>query len=429
MMKRWLAGAACVAAVSGGIAGAGVFYPDGARTLHFAFEGSPNSDRPVVRPPAIYHPEDGFGFVDSPGLVGNAVGVQAPQYFRFDVNLPPGNYNVTVRLGGAGSGIGGVSAPTVATIRAEGHRAMVLDAAPPPGGRAGVEKTFTVNVRRGELGPNPHDGWLDLDDKLTLEFSGTNPALMKLDVKPNESAATVYLAGDSTVCDQDNIPFAGWGQMLPLFFKPGEVAVANRARSGRSAKSFAGQDLADIKGALREGDFLLIQFGTNDLGDRTLTADSWKAALKAHVDAAREKKATPVLISAMSRREFDAAGKPVDTMKELPTWMRELAAAEHVAYIDLNAESQKLFAALGPEGSKAAFVHYPAGAFSTHPEELHDDVHFNPYGAFELAKIVVRGLRANKVPLADRLNELSAEMNADPAKFPASLGYPYLQKK
>src|SRR6267378_161167 len=69
---------------------AGVFYPEGATTMHFAFEGSPNGDRPIVRPPAIYHAEDGFGFVDSPGLIGTATGVTAPKYFRFDVNLPPG---------------------------------------------------------------------------------------------------------------------------------------------------------------------------------------------------------------------------------------------------------------------------------------------------------------------------------------------------
>src|SRR5262245_59947085 len=65
----------------------GVFYPDGATTMHFAFEGSPNGDRPIGRPLAIYHADDGFGFVDSPGLVGTARGVTAPKYFRFDVNL------------------------------------------------------------------------------------------------------------------------------------------------------------------------------------------------------------------------------------------------------------------------------------------------------------------------------------------------------
>src|SRR5258708_38102444 len=80
---------------------AGVFYPDGATTMHFAFEGSPNGDRPIVRPPAIFHAEDGFGFVDSPSLIGTARGVTAPKYFRFDVNVPPGTYDVTVLLGGA----------------------------------------------------------------------------------------------------------------------------------------------------------------------------------------------------------------------------------------------------------------------------------------------------------------------------------------
>src|SRR5476651_355216 len=90
---------ACSLAVSTA-ALAGPFYPDGATTMHFAFEGSPNGDRPIVRPPAIYHADDGFGFVDSPGLTGTALGVTAPKYFRFDVNLPAGTYDIAVTLGG-----------------------------------------------------------------------------------------------------------------------------------------------------------------------------------------------------------------------------------------------------------------------------------------------------------------------------------------
>jgi len=150
---------------------AGVFYPDGATTLHFAFEGSPNGDRPVIRPPAFYRADDGFGFVDSPGLIGTARGVTAPKYFRFDVNMPAGTYDVSVVLGG-GAGESGFG------IKAENHQPMVQDVRVARG--QSVTKTFTVTVKAATTA----GGSLETDGRLTLEFEGTNPVLMKLDIKP-----------------------------------------------------------------------------------------------------------------------------------------------------------------------------------------------------------------------------------------------------
>jgi hypothetical protein len=155
---------------------AGVFYPDGATTLHFAFEGSPNGDRPIVRPPAIYHADDGFGFVDSPGLIGTNSGVTAPKYFRFDVNLPAGTYNVTVRLGGA-------EAESINNVKAEG-KSMVGDIH--VNRRQSSVQTFTVTVKHGA----PGDTSLELDGRLNLEFEGTNPSMMKLDIAPSEKPAS-----------------------------------------------------------------------------------------------------------------------------------------------------------------------------------------------------------------------------------------------
>lgn len=150
---------------------AGIFYPDGATTLHFAFEGSPNGDRPIVRPPSTYYVEDGFGFVDSPGLIGTSRGVSAPKYFRFDVNLPPGTYDVSVTLGGAAE-------ESITNIKAENHLPMLQDIKVARGQNA--VKTFTVTVKAGAKGTTSLEG----DGRLTLEFEGTNPSLMKLDIKP-----------------------------------------------------------------------------------------------------------------------------------------------------------------------------------------------------------------------------------------------------
>jgi hypothetical protein len=152
----------------------GVFYRDGETNLHFAFEGSPNGDRPIIRPPAYYRAEDGFGFVDSPDLRGTSRGVTAPKYFRFDVNIPPGTYDVTVITGG-------VNGDSITTVQAENHRPMLKDLR--AAGRESATGTFTIEVKHGPKGSTT----LDQDPCLNLEFLGTNPSLMKLTIQPTGS--------------------------------------------------------------------------------------------------------------------------------------------------------------------------------------------------------------------------------------------------
>jgi len=83
--------------------------------------------------------------------------------------------------------------------------------------------------------------------------------------------------------------------------------------------------------------------------------------------------------------------------------VRQVAAEDHVALIDLNAMSKDFYEALGPERAKKAFVHYPAGSYPGQVAELKDDTHFNNYGAYELARMVVEGLRKTTLPLAAEL--------------------------
>jgi hypothetical protein len=156
---------------------AGIFYKEGETTLHFAFEGSPNGDRPIIRPPANYYAEDGFGFVNSPTLVGTSTGVTAPKYFRFDVNIPAGTYDVSVR-------IGGTKEDSITSIKAEGQATAVKDVTVAP--KQNEVRSFTVTVKRGATGDTSIEG----DGCLTLEFEGTNPSLMKLDIKPAAKPAS-----------------------------------------------------------------------------------------------------------------------------------------------------------------------------------------------------------------------------------------------
>jgi hypothetical protein len=80
--------------------------------------------------------------------------------------------------------------------------------------------------------------------------------------------------------------------------------------------------------------------------------------------------------------------------------MRQTAREENVALIDLTAMSKIFYEALGPEESKKAFVIYPAGTFPNQKDELKDNTHFNSYGAYELAKCIVEGIKSARLDLA-----------------------------
>ncbi|MEO8624660.1 MAG: hypothetical protein ABI625_26495, partial [bacterium] len=113
--------------------------------------------------------------------------------------------------------------------------------------------------------------------------------------------------------------------------------------------------------------------------------------------------ATPVLVTSMHRRQFDSSGVIVNTLGDYPEAVRQTASEEHVALIDLNAMSKQFYEALGPDRSKKAFVHYPAGTYPDQVADLKDDTHFNNYGAYELARMVVAALRKTSLPLAREL--------------------------
>jgi lysophospholipase L1-like esterase len=273
--------------------------------------------------------------------------------------------------------------------------------------KASVTRTFDVNVRVPEIAGDvthrvklkPREiGNLDWDNKLTLEFNGDHPSFRSLTIEPiNEPA--IYLAGDSTVVDQDVEPWAAWGQMLPRFFRSG-VVVANHAESGETIRSFESeQRFAKVISLMQPGDYLFMQFGHNDQKPNAVSIADYKSLLIDYIAQTRAKGATPVLVTSMNRRTFDADGKITNSLAGYPNAVREVAAAQHVALIDLNAMSKILFEAMGPEASSKAFMHYPANAFPNQTEPISDDTHFNSYGAFELARCVVRGIRAAKLPL------------------------------
>lgn len=334
--------------------------------------------------------EFGFDLVDSPQVSDGACYSDKP--FFVSVTEPDGDYRVTVILGGK-------SNEAVTTVKAEARRLMLEEIATRPGQT--TKRSFVVNVRTPEVSADERVrlksreiGNLDWDNKLALELTGEHPSVGSIEIAPAQ-VPTIYIAGDSTVVDQDKEPWAAWGQILPVFFND-KIAVANEAESGETIASFVGEHRFDkIFTTIHAGDYLMVQFAHNDQkpGRGFVSIPEYKDLLGRYIKMARERGAHPILVTSMNRRFFSADGKIVPTLAGYPDAMREVAREQKVPLIDLNAMSKTLFEAMGPEGTLKAFVHYPANTFPEQPKALADNTHFNSYGALELAKCIVQSIR------------------------------------
>lgn len=370
-----------------------------------------------VQPTNLYSKEIGWGFEPGADVMGIDRGgtnlLQADfctstKPFYFSAALPEGNYQVTVTLGDAKGG-------STNTIKAELRRLMLEDIRTAPG--EFVTKSFIVNIRTpkisgdGEVKLKPRERETEIaawDDKLTLEFNGARPRVCALEIE-RVDVPTVYLLGDSTVCDQPSEPWNSWGQMLPRFFKP-DVAIANNAESGETLKnSLAAHRLDKVLSTMKPGDYLFIQYGHNDMKDHATNAlELYKSNLKKFVAGARAKGGQPVLVTSMERK----AGIDKDTLAGYPDAVREVAREEKVPLIDLHATSKVFYQALGKDLDKA----------------FQDGTHHNNYGSYELAKCIVQAIKDLKLPLAKHISDdfkgfdPSHPDPVDSFKMPASPG-------
>lgn len=347
-----------------------------------------------------YSEETGYGYdlVEPP-----AKDSKSP--FFFSVRVPDGNYKVTVRLGSR-------KQAGITTVRAESRRLFIESV--PTKKKEFIERTFIVNKRNTHIDGNEYvrikpreKRKLNWDDKLTLEFNGSVPVCESITIEPADTTVTtVFLCGNSTVVDQDNEPWASWGQMIPYFFDT-NVCIANYAESGESANTFiAAGRLKKALSQMKKGDYLFMEFGHNDQkqkGPGKGAYYSFMTSLKTFIDEARLRGAHPVLVTPTQRRSFDPDGHIRDTHEDYPEAMRWLAEKENVPLIDLNEMTRTLYEAMGVEPSKRAFVHYPAGSYPGQTQDFADNTHFNPYGAYEIARCIVEGLKTQVPDLARHL--------------------------
>jgi lysophospholipase L1-like esterase len=370
----------------------------------------PSSGHVNVSPETRYTDDLGFGFEQGAlvRLSGDSITSDQPPFY-FSVKVPAeGNYKVTVTLGDPESA-------SVTTVKAELRRLM-LERVRTKAGQFET-RTFIVNTRTPRIPDGQEvrlkerektsEAW-EWDNKLTLEFTDTHPAIRAIEVEKVEHMTTLYIAGDSTSTDQPLEPFNSWGQMLTRFFKP-EIAVANHGESGESLKGFLGERrLAKVMSLIQPGDYLFIQMGHNDQkekGEGVGAFTTYKADLKRFIAEARQHGATPVVITPVNRMSFaEGTGTIVSSLGDYPEAVRQTAKEEKVALIDLNAMSKPFYEALGPAEAHVAF----AG---------NDKTHHSNYGSYELAKCIVEGIKENRLPIAKSLVDLPKFDPARPDPF------------
>lgn len=317
----------------------------------------------------------------------------------FSVQVPDGNYRVTVTLGSSRK-----AACTV--VRAESRR-LLVEATPT---RKGQFRTYTFVVSKRSpyisekmsvrLKDREKD-YLNWDDRLTLEFNGPAPAVKNIRIEKDNEAVTVFLCGNSTVVDQNREPWASWGQMIPRWFNR-EVAISNHAESGLTAGSFLASNRLDkVLAMMKKGDYVFCEFGHNDQKEKGAGAGAWynfSYNLKKFVDRVRANGGHVVFVTPTQRRRFEQ-GKIVETHGDYPDAMRAVARREGVPVIELHDMTRTFFETLGEEDSKRALVHYPANTFPGQEKELADNTHFNQYGAYEISKMVVMGMKELGLPI------------------------------
>ncbi len=355
-------------------------------------------DFDMTKPQPVYNAETGYGY----DLVPAPTKKTPNEPYFFSVKVDDGNYRVRVVIGSKKK-----AAET--TVRAEGRRLMVHNVATKKGKFETYE--FVVNKRSPQIDEknrvrikDREKDYLAWDDKLTLEFNGDAPAVQSIHIERDDKVPTIYLCGNSTVVDQNSEPWASWGQMITRWFGP-EVAISNHAESGLTARTFiAGGRLDKILTTLKPGDLLIAEFGHNDEKEKRPGDGAWYHYvynLKIFIDQVRQKGADIVFCTPTQRRAFEADNKTIkNTHGEFPAAMKSVAEREKVPVIDLNLMTKIFFETLGFENSKRALVHYPKELYG---RELADNTHFNPYGAYEVAKCVVMGMKQLQLPIVKYL--------------------------
>lgn len=218
----------------------------------------------------------------------------------------------------------------------------------------------------------------------------------------------LYLIGDSTV-NTSTRGQLGWGTPLSEFFDLTKISLENKARGGRSSRTFLTEGLwQEVCDKLQPGDFVLMQFGHNDGGainddsrargslrgtgeetreiDNLLTkkhevVHSYGWYLRQFITNAKAKGALPIVLSPVPRNNWKD-GRIARASNDYGKWAKEVATQSGVPFLDLNEITARHYETLGPVRVKAEYFTDA------------DNTHTSPAGAARNATSVVEGLQA-----------------------------------
>ena len=229
----------------------------------------------------------------------------------------------------------------------------------------------------------------------------------------------IILVGDSTVTDN-----AGWGLGFKQFLTDGAECI-NTSQGGRSSESFRREGRWTNALTLK-GDYYLIQFGHNNepgKPGRSTDVPTFVSNMVSYVEEARAIGAKPVLVTPLTRRQWDKdhPGKIKSSLAPYAEEVRKIAAEKNVPLVDLQARSIKLCESLGPE--KCLEFSPP----KTNPDGTtgYDGTHLNDKGHVMFARLVVDELRKSAPALAPVLREQSLSENpvAGESKYDAVVSF------
>jgi lysophospholipase L1-like esterase len=225
---------------------------------------------------------------------------------------------------------------------------------------------------------------------------------------PQKKKIIIWMCGDSTMSIKEKkaYPETGWGMPF-VYFWDSTVTIENLAKNGRSTSSFRNEGLwKKVLDNTNEGDYVFIQFGHNDEvpTKKTYTTEAeFKNNLRQYVSEARSKKATPILLTPMARRKFDAAGKIEGTHDVYSQIVRDVAKEEKVILFDMDKITQQLYQQFGVENSKLLFLQLKPGEHPNYPDGKEDNTHFNELGARLVAQAVLSEIKKQIPELAERI--------------------------
>jgi lysophospholipase L1-like esterase len=208
----------------------------------------------------------------------------------------------------------------------------------------------------------------------------------------------IWLCGDSTMAIKQTsaFPETGWGMPF-VYFWDSTVQVNNLAKNGRSTKTFISENLwQQVLDGASEGDYVFIQFGHNDEVPEKKSytkPEEFKANLTKFIKETRALKATPILLTPVSRRQFDSTGNALENHKAYDALVKEVATNEKVLFIDIDTKSRELYQSFGKEKSTLLFLQLQAGEHPNYPEGKIDNTHFSELGARLIAQLVLKEVK------------------------------------